>query len=412
MESSVISPEDVTESLMNDGTIDAMRMKIITRLKANEELKNNTLEMVGKSEVPNTPGAEKKTKRELFDALRQELEAPVLEEASKSVWELIMDDNGLGKEITETVQKVFCRLSGREPPLYPPPENEKEKEDLEKENENVTSLKTKKKKKRSFSDMKGKGGLINGGGGSPAIPGASVLQSRKKFNERENYMESGARRCSRTDGKSWQCFKMAVPDQKYCENHMSRRNKQLKKNAETTTSATKKTMKSKKRAKATSVAISKSSADIKESNAGTASMLPSEVPRSQKKSKENENGLEPVTRRCKITDGKNWQCYETAAPDRKYCQKHLSRGTRVKKPAETTPSATKKSIKSKKRVKAAPLATAKSSVHIEQLNTDTISMHPNDGNDDVSPVLNSSPKITCLSTTPIEQNPEYGNVEL
>ncbi|KAI3918996.1 hypothetical protein MKW98_017444 [Papaver atlanticum] len=410
MESSVISPEDVMESLMNDGTIDAMRMKIITQLKANEELKNNTLEMVGKSEVLNTPGAEKKTKRELFDALRQELEAPVLEEASKSVWELIMDDNGLGKEITETVEKVFCRLSGREPPLYPPPENEKE--DLEKENENVTSSKTKKKKKRSFSDMKGKGGLVNGGGGSPAIPGASVLQSRKNFNERENYLESGTRRCSRTDGKSWQCFKMAVPDQKYCENHMSRRNKQLKKNAETTTTATKKSMKSKKRAKATPVAISKSSADIKESNAGTASMLPSEVPRTQKKSEENENGLEPVTRRCKITDGKNWQCYETAAPDRKYCQKHLSRGTRVKKQAETTPSATKKSIKSKKCVKAAPLATAKSSVDIEQLNTDTISMHPNDGNDDVSPVLNSSPKITCLSTTPVEQNPEYGNVEL
>ncbi|XP_026457456.1 uncharacterized protein LOC113358145 isoform X1 [Papaver somniferum] len=410
MESSVISPEDVMESLMNDGTIDAMRMKIITQLKANEELKNNTLEMVGKSAVLNTPGAEKKTKRELFDALRQELEAPVLEEASKFVWELILDDNGLGKEITETVEKVFCRLSGREPPLYPPPENEKE--DLENENENVTSSKTKKKKKRSFSDMKEKGGLINGGGGSPAIPGASVLQSRKKFKERENYLESGTRRCSRTDGKSWQCFKMAVPDQKYCENHMSRRNKQLKKNAETTTSATKKSVKSKKRAKATSVAISKSSADIKESNAGTASMLPSEVPRTQKKSEENEKGLEPVTRRCKITDGKNWQCYEMAVPERKYCQKHLSRGTRIKKVAETTPSSTKKPIKSKKRAKAAPLATAKLSVDIKQLNIDTISMQPNDGNDDVSPMLSSSPKITCLSSTPVEQNPEYDDVEL
>ncbi|MCL7028909.1 hypothetical protein MKW94_002254, partial [Papaver nudicaule] len=74
MESSVIiTPEDVMESLMNDGTIDTMRLKIITQLKANEELKNNTLEMVGKSKVLNTPGAEKQTKRELFDALRQEL---------------------------------------------------------------------------------------------------------------------------------------------------------------------------------------------------------------------------------------------------------------------------------------------------------------------------------------------------
>ncbi|KAI3968728.1 hypothetical protein MKX01_028878 [Papaver californicum] len=277
MKSSVITPEDVMESLMNDGTIDSMRMKIITQLKANEELKNNTLEMVGKSEVLNTPGAEKKTKRELFDALRQELEAPVLEEASKSVWELILDDNGLVKEITETVEKVFCRLSGREPPLYPPSDNEKEKEDLEKEKENVTSSKTKKKKKRNFSDMKGKGGSINGGGGSPAIPEASVPQSRRKFNEHENDLESGTRRCSRTDGKSWQCLKMAVPDKKYCENHMSRLNKRSKKNAETTTSATKKSMKSKKPAKATPVGSSKSSADIKESNAGTASMLPNKV---------------------------------------------------------------------------------------------------------------------------------------
>ena len=39
-----------------------------------EELKNYTLSMVEQSKVLNTPGAEKQTKRELFDALRQELE--------------------------------------------------------------------------------------------------------------------------------------------------------------------------------------------------------------------------------------------------------------------------------------------------------------------------------------------------
>ncbi|KVH93532.1 hypothetical protein Ccrd_004416 [Cynara cardunculus var. scolymus] len=138
--SSVITPEDVLESLMNDGTIDTMRLKIINQLKANsdrnckitlslsslqydarlpEELKSTTIKMVEQSKVLNTPGAEKQTKRELFDALRQELEIPVLEKASKSVWELILDNNGLGREINETVEKVFCRLSGREPPLFP-----------------------------------------------------------------------------------------------------------------------------------------------------------------------------------------------------------------------------------------------------------------------------------------------------
>ena len=35
MGSPVITPEDVLESLMNDGTIDAIRLKIINQLKAN-----------------------------------------------------------------------------------------------------------------------------------------------------------------------------------------------------------------------------------------------------------------------------------------------------------------------------------------------------------------------------------------
>jgi hypothetical protein len=39
-----------------------------------EDMKKNTMMMVEQSKVLNTPGAEKKTKRELFDALRQELE--------------------------------------------------------------------------------------------------------------------------------------------------------------------------------------------------------------------------------------------------------------------------------------------------------------------------------------------------
>lgn len=38
MDSSVITPEDVLESLMNDGTIDAIRLKIINQLKANVSL--------------------------------------------------------------------------------------------------------------------------------------------------------------------------------------------------------------------------------------------------------------------------------------------------------------------------------------------------------------------------------------
>ncbi|XP_045812602.1 uncharacterized protein LOC123906680 [Trifolium pratense] len=164
--SSVITPEDVLESLMNDGTIDALRLKIINQLKANEELKSTTIKMAEQSKVLNTPGAEKQTKRELFDALRQELEASVLEKASKSVWDLILDNNGLGKEISETVERVFCRLSGQEPPLFPllngEPQPDKEADSRkekgkgkQKENEN-TSLIT-PLKKRSFSEVNSDG---------------------------------------------------------------------------------------------------------------------------------------------------------------------------------------------------------------------------------------------------------------
>ncbi|TYJ11771.1 hypothetical protein E1A91_A11G299100v1 [Gossypium mustelinum] len=175
--SSVITPEDVLESLMNDGTIDALRLKIINQLKANEELKNTTIKMAAQSKVLNTSGAEKQTKRELFDALRQELEA------SKAVWELILDSNGLGKEISETVERVFCKLSGREPPLFPhsndivlQPEkavgNEKRKgkeKEYEIERENSKS----KSKKRSFNDMNAEGNatdITGTSGDTPAAP--------------------------------------------------------------------------------------------------------------------------------------------------------------------------------------------------------------------------------------------------
>ncbi|CAE5960418.1 unnamed protein product [Arabidopsis arenosa] len=152
--SSVIKPEDVLEHLMNDGTIDALRLRIINQLKANEELKSTTIKMAEESKVLNTPGAEKQTKRELFDALRQELEGPVLEKASKSVWDLILEKDGLGKEINETVERVFCHLSGQEPPFYSSSNVEKTPMEIEKETEMKENNSSKTKpKKRSLSEV-------------------------------------------------------------------------------------------------------------------------------------------------------------------------------------------------------------------------------------------------------------------
>lgn len=148
---------------MNDGTIDALRLKIINQLKANEELKKTTITMVEQSKVLNKPGAEKQTKRELFDALRQELEVPVLEKASKSVWDLILDDNALGKEISETVEKAFCRLSGHEPPLYAASASEAQQQ------ENPSSA----SKKRTFSDIDGGAEKVNNASDDVPNPAAS-----------------------------------------------------------------------------------------------------------------------------------------------------------------------------------------------------------------------------------------------
>ncbi|CAN4083208.1 unnamed protein product [Withania somnifera] len=146
--SSFITPEDVMGTLMNDGTIDSMRLKIITQLKANEELKNTTIKMVEQSRVLNTPGAEKQTKRELFDALQQELETSVLEKASKSVWELILNNDGIGKEISETVEQVFCRLSGREAPLFKKSGQKEESRETGRDNAESAA----KKRKRNIEE--------------------------------------------------------------------------------------------------------------------------------------------------------------------------------------------------------------------------------------------------------------------
>lgn len=96
---------------------------------------------------------------------------PVLEKASKAVWELILDNGGLGKEITETVEKVFCRLSGIDmmPPLPSGAGAHQEKDDMafdEKvvKSKGVDAFEPSSSRKRPFSDVnrKGAGALPNG----------------------------------------------------------------------------------------------------------------------------------------------------------------------------------------------------------------------------------------------------------
>jgi len=95
---------------------------------------------------------------------------PVLEKASKAVWDLILDSGGLGKEITETVEKVFFRLSGVDMMPSPPSAAgaHQEKDDMavdegEKSKE-MDSFQPSSSKKRPFSEInrKGAGAVPNG----------------------------------------------------------------------------------------------------------------------------------------------------------------------------------------------------------------------------------------------------------
>lgn len=111
---SPVSPEQVLKTLMNDGHFDSLRIKILNQLKQSEEIKNYTSTLVAGSKVLNTPGAENRSRRELFEALRKELEEPVLEKASVAAWGIILDKEGVGKEIVEKVDAVYARLSGHD----------------------------------------------------------------------------------------------------------------------------------------------------------------------------------------------------------------------------------------------------------------------------------------------------------
>lgn len=61
-----------------------------------------------------------------------------------------MDDNGLGKEISETVERVFCRLSGREPPLFAASTSDAQRQEKEKEQEENPASTS---KKRTLDEM-------------------------------------------------------------------------------------------------------------------------------------------------------------------------------------------------------------------------------------------------------------------
>ncbi|PIA49796.1 hypothetical protein AQUCO_01300498v1 [Aquilegia coerulea] len=106
----VISAEEVISKLKDDGDFDKLRLKIIKKLKENEELRNNIISTVKQSAALNRTGAEKFKPRELSDAIHEEIGDKVLGQVSDALWGVIRSNDGMKGEISETVESVYNTL--------------------------------------------------------------------------------------------------------------------------------------------------------------------------------------------------------------------------------------------------------------------------------------------------------------
>ncbi|XP_028787849.1 uncharacterized protein LOC114743807 [Neltuma alba] len=105
------SKEDVIAKLKDDGDFDRLRLKIVRKLKDNEELREHIISIVRQSAVLNRDGAETMKPRQLSDAIYEEVGDKVMSQISNSLWQIIRsDDDGMKSEITETVQSVYDKL--------------------------------------------------------------------------------------------------------------------------------------------------------------------------------------------------------------------------------------------------------------------------------------------------------------
>ncbi|KAG7654041.1 hypothetical protein ISN44_As01g012590 [Arabidopsis suecica] len=106
-----ISKEEVVEKLKDDGDFDRLRLKIIRRLKDNEELRNNMIEIVKESTALKRQGAQNMKTRQLSDAIFEEVGSKMLSQLSDGLWGIIRSEDGMKNEIRETVQSVYATLS-------------------------------------------------------------------------------------------------------------------------------------------------------------------------------------------------------------------------------------------------------------------------------------------------------------
>lgn len=105
-----VSKDEVIAKLKDDGDFDRLRLKIIRKLKDDEELRNNIISAVKQSAALNRAGAENMKPRQLSDAIYEEVGSKVMSQMSDGVWKIIRSEDGMKSEIMETVQTVYDKL--------------------------------------------------------------------------------------------------------------------------------------------------------------------------------------------------------------------------------------------------------------------------------------------------------------
>ncbi|KAI3985281.1 hypothetical protein MKX01_033595 [Papaver californicum] len=105
-----IGEEEVISQLKDEGDFDKIRVKIIRRVKENEELRNNIISAVKQAAALNRPGAKKLKPRQLSDAIYDEIGNTVMTQISDALWGVIRSRDGLEDEIRESVKSVYNRL--------------------------------------------------------------------------------------------------------------------------------------------------------------------------------------------------------------------------------------------------------------------------------------------------------------
>ncbi|GAU48197.1 hypothetical protein TSUD_185340 [Trifolium subterraneum] len=107
----ILPKQDVIAKLKDDGDFDRLRLKIIRKIKDNEELRQHITSIVKQSEVLNRAGSENMKPRQLSDVIYEEVGENVMSHISDSLWQIIRSDDGMKGEITETVQSVYDKLA-------------------------------------------------------------------------------------------------------------------------------------------------------------------------------------------------------------------------------------------------------------------------------------------------------------